>query len=798
MSSPESVQMEELRRRSQALLSSSGSAQDVKAEVQTMAALPLPLSEKYRHLGVEAMLAENTTCRNSQEVLESLSRLVKALSILEKYGCNLTSPARPRYWRSVKHNNPVFRTTVDAIKGRRTVLFLYGYTSQQSDGLSFPDDVTQPDAGLVAAVTLEVMTLRTEVDLLLKGTHPHPGNFRNIIPFILQQRASAACAAPPPPWSARHTFCDACDDLFHRLPARANHKRAPPPEAPPVGVCTICGVGAPLARCGSCSHALCDPCDALFHAHPDHRGHRRGNPTSSPSLSPWACARCTTVNEMRAVLCATCERPRLAAAAAPEVAAPVPTSPSAEWRCRSCTVANAGSSILCEVCERPRLATRPHAAAPPPGPAPPAEPGAKWMCQYCTYVNPSATGLCEMCNLSSRDSAGASLPRSLQQTKDQPPPEGPRPPPEGSRGLLEGPQLGPEAERRGVSAEEVYAAICMCGGSNANPCDWLTSELPHLLDEICAMAASVQVERGGEEAEPSGAKPSRAEAKAAWLAARGDTERAVRQLLRDRQVKMKELLSLGFREAPRCEEALRLSGGEVKGALSLLQRPLLEPFHQRIWADQPEPPIDPKHPDKQVQRGSFCVPGAPPGGRRVRCLTPGAPPPPQRTCRRLLALYDLPSWGRCELVLALLQEPDVTSSLEDVVQAVKESQDKDFIRRLLINECPCCLSNFPRSKMQSLTSCQCSVCHECFGQHFTVAVRDRHIRDMVCPVCGEPDINESEQLDSYFSTLDIQLRNCLEADVYDLFHKKLTEHALMKDPKFLWCCHVSHRRSTGY
>lgn len=64
---------------------------------------------------------------------------------------------------------------------------------------------------------------------------------------------------------------------------------------------------------------------------------------------------------------------------------------------------------------------------------------------------------------------------------------------------------------------------------------------------------------------------------------------------------MKELHSLGFRDVLKCEEALRLSGGEVKGALSLLQRPLLEPFHQRIWTDQPEPPIDPKHPDKQVR-----------------------------------------------------------------------------------------------------------------------------------------------------------------------------------------------------
>lgn len=86
-------------------------------------------------------------------------------------------------------------------------------------------------------------------------------------------------------------------------------------------------------------------------------------------------------------------------------------------------------------------------------------------------------------------------------------------------------------------------------------------------------------------------------------------------------------------------------------------------------------------------------------------------------CRRLLALYDLPSWGRCELVLSLLQEPDISYSLEDVVQAVKESHDKDFIRRLLNNECPCCLSIFPLSKVgQTHTHTHtlvCSLTHWC-------------------------------------------------------------------------------------
>lgn len=160
---------------------------------------------------------------------------------------------------------------------------------------------------------------------------------------------------------------------------------------------------------------------------------------------------------------------------------------------------------------------------------------------------------------------------------------------------------------------------------------------------------------------------------------------------------MRELHSLGFRDAAQCEEALRLSGGEVKGALSLLQRPLLEPFHQRIWTDQPEPPIDPEHPDKQVGPEAKRPPNQTQlfSSGRLNASFSSL----QRMCRRLLALYDLPSWGRCELVLSLLQEPDVTYSLEDVVQAVKESHDKDFIRRLLKNDCPCCLCPFPLSKV---------------------------------------------------------------------------------------------------
>ncbi|KAG9332188.1 hypothetical protein JZ751_015551, partial [Albula glossodonta] len=781
------------------------------------------------------------------------------------YGCNLTSPSRPKYWRSVKHNNPVFRATVDSIKGGRAVLCLYGYSNQQPDGLSFPDDIIVPDVEKVAAVTLEVMTLRMELDMLIKDSHPHPEFFERIIPSLCHQGATLiqsdsmlaidtlvippeermwerqpqfslslplkpSLSPGPAPTSLTPTaltstlqaascslcgsapsllcppcgsipLCESCDLVFHGHPSRASHKRECTQVQRPDN-CTICGIFPVSAHCPTCVQRLCSECDRLYHSHPGRTGHSRevvtsNKPTKTTSSSPsmWHCVHCTTENEMQEVLCVSCDRPRLAAA---PIGLEETLQPSTitEWQCKSCTVVNAGSSILCEVCERPRLATRP-----PPTPVRPAPlvtdlprdrdtPGTQWVCQFCTYANPAfATAVCEMCDLPRPDPA----PMPTKHLPPSPVKEAPSPPIRPQVPLTEDPdwkrqrlmkdegqrliQLIREGEKKGVSPEEVYTSVCVSGGDGISPCDWLTSELPHMLDEICAMATSVRQDYkilhsgtptespttgAGGAATDGGVRLSRAEAKQAWLSAEGSTEKAVQHVLRERRAKVRELCSLGFSDVSRCEEALRLSGGEIRGALSLLQRPLLEPFHQRIWSDLPEPSIDIHNPDKQ------------------------------RVCRRLLAVYELPSWGRCELALSLLQDPGAQYTLEDVLQAVRESHDRDFIRRVLAKECPICLSVFPHSKMQSLTSCQCSVCCDCFQQHFTIAVRDKHIRDMVCPVCWEPDINDPEHLNSYFSTLDIQLRDCLEPEVYDLFHKKLTEQALIKDPKFLWCSHCSY------
>ncbi|XP_020566402.1 E3 ubiquitin-protein ligase RNF31 [Oryzias latipes] len=816
-----SEQLQDVRGQAEVCLYSGGRVVDVRSGVIAMANLPLPPCSKYQHIAAENMVRENSFGTNRKETLASLQRFSTALNILEKYGCNLTNPNRPKYWRTVKHNNPVFKATVDAIQGGRAVLCLYGYTNQQPDGLSFPSDVTDPDVGKVAAVTLEVMSLRMELEMLIKETHPHPEFYERIIPTLRHkdiglntdavlynspratchpasqtkslafplQHCSSRKSSQPQSLSIKHQSLKALE-IFSSTSSKH-------PEN-----CSICGIFRISAHCLTCLQGLCSECDRVHHSSPERASHRRtvisswssSKARTSQSSSTWCCTHCSKVNSDRCVLCEDCEHPRLGLNKDENQPATL-----SEWQCKSCTVMNAGSSVLCEVCERPRLATRPLVTpshppvTPPRPPAPvlgmPGDPDSQWVCQFCTYLNYSPATMCEMCDLNRPEPPPLPVklrPPSPVRRVPALPIKPKKPASEDAdswrqkRMKEEGEKLIHlirDGEKRGLSPEEVYTSMKVSEESCNLSSKWLKMELPLLLDQIRMLVATSSSQSTSErickedapcETPPGGKPPtplvqlSRAEAKQAWLTAGGDTEKAAKQALRDRLAKVEELQVLGFRDDARCHEALRQSGGELRGALALLQRPLLEAFHMRIWSDKPDPPVDIHHPDKQ------------------------------RVCRRLLAVYDLPSWGRCELALSLLLEHSAPYSLEDVVQAVRESHDREFIRRVLAKECPICLSVFPHSKMQSLTSCQCSVCCDCFQQHFTIAVRDKHIRDMVCPVCWEPDINDPEHLNSYFSTLDIQLRECLEPEVYELFHKKLTEQALIKDPKFLWCCHCSY------
>ncbi|XP_007479924.1 E3 ubiquitin-protein ligase RNF31 [Monodelphis domestica] len=763
---------------------------------------PLPLATRYPKLNASQLVQSNAQGGEPRDYLQNLST---ALNILEKYGRNLLSPQRPRYWRGVKFNNPVFRSTVDAVQGGREVLRLYGYTEEQPDGLSFPEGQEEPDGHRVATVTMDVLLLRTELTLLLENSHPRSEALEQLL-----KEGSNGEMLP---------FSESVSPLRETT---SNSLPAPQTQGTTSGSCFLCGSVPGTLHCPTCGHALCPACDCLFHRHPSRAHHLRqpvpGNhpasnlssslsnlalprplltspptfgdsslpswssPTPEPPSTrpPWHCAACAMLNEARAVLCVACDRPRGCKGVGQGIENPragIGGGPHrGRWSCQSCTFENEPATVLCAICERPRLAQPPSLVGDvrDTGACLPALEAGDWHCVHCTFRNSGPGWVCTMCNRTSSPTPPllpSWIPNSLgegartsvclkpvsahqistpsaslhalrgdleQQRQDKMREDGLR--------LVAMIRAG---EAEGACPEEVFSALQYSG--TEVPLQWLRSELPYVLEMVAEMAGRQ---------DPSLGAFSCQEAKQAWLIRHGNLDEAVEECVRARRRKVRELEILGFGPEEGTLQALYQHGGDVGRALTELQRHRLEPFHQRLWeAPEPNPSWD--GPDKQS------------------------------LIRRLLAIYALPSWGRAELALSLLQETPRNYELMDVVEAVRHSPDRAFLRRLLAQECAVCGWALPRNRMQALTSCECTICPDCFRQHFTIALKEKHITDMVCPACGRPDLTDETQLVSYFSTLDIQLRESLNPDAYALFHKKLTERVLMRDPKFLWCTQCS-------
>ncbi|XP_069817760.1 E3 ubiquitin-protein ligase RNF31 [Dendropsophus ebraccatus] len=788
--------------------------------------LEVPFGERYRRLDLHMLLP-------SDDQSPPLRSVITALNILEKYGKNLLSPHRPKFWRSVKFNNPVFKSTVDAINGGRHVLSLYGYTQSLPDGLSFPDTMQEPDTANVAAVTADVIILHRELNLLISNSHPYQERAKQeLLTMKLPQPSlvadSAVCSRPAT--SVSDTSSEGCG---------------------------LCGVKTVSVVCTLCNDTLCLKCDYRVHSHPNRSHHQRTPCNASPShrpkddefLShvssrpPWQCMSCHTLNRGGAVLCVGCDRPRgcnSALSMPPEASLQKDT-----WVCQACTLQNPSSAVLCAVCDRPRLAGKPSrdghesnalslmddkdtkdifkkTAVPEYSrlmslpensktvfgsmydklaniertnqrPLPQAHNDASllylkksipdnmietpiaelrsslesfseplngegeeqiktskgWQCSHCTFYNTCSRRVCEVCDRTSEGMTPTEENRKKEketQVKNQDEMRQKQLKEDGAKIVA----LIKEGEAYGVSPEEVCSAIRYSG--TEKPLWWLQSELVYVLERLIDAAS----QKAGSEL--GAFTPD--EARSAWLSCGGDMEDAVNICIIQRRNKVEELCSLGFQDRDKVVAALYESAGSVTKALSILQAPLLEPFLRRVWEDKEVP--------FQLDSGDR-----------------------QALLRRLLAEHALHSWGRAELALSLLQEGEGRYNLQDVVEAVRESQDRDFIKRMLTQECAVCGWQLPRNKMRSLTSCECCICPDCFRMHFTVAVKEKHIRDMVCPACEEPEISDEGELLHYFSTLDILLRDTLEEDAYNLFHKKLTERTLMKDPKFLWCTHCS-------
>lgn len=102
----------------------------------------------------------------------------------------------------------------------------------------------------------------------------------------------------------------------------------------------------------------------------------------------------------------------------------------------------------------------------------------------------------------------------------------------------------------------------------------------------------------------------------------------------------------------------------------------------------------------------------------------------QRRIRMIFIEGKLKSWGRAELVIKILDNdlPEEDISLEDVVEAVRNCQDRNSALAYLQQECALCFTNFPMSKVRLHTPWFCYVvlCN-CWKYWFSVVSFNRFL-----------------------------------------------------------------------
>ncbi|XP_048577169.1 E3 ubiquitin-protein ligase RNF31 isoform X2 [Nematostella vectensis] len=266
--------------------------------------LYVPINEKYKQLDVENLLEKNN-------VKEKLIYTIQALAILEKYATNLLKPMKPINWRTVKFTSSLVRTYLENIEGSTDILRQMGYTANVQDGLSFPDNIIEPNVEKVRELAADLYLARVEIGDLVKGKHPYFGlrelddKAANAIispqgeakgdgvrvdgdtnPFdrVDDQSGEDVSDGPKATQIQREhespdsgsDYEDALDNIPPGSPRPSSAQEAKPDKAAaPSSPCFICGEDKVELTCKDCAEDFCRSCDGVFHRNPARTSHTR-------------------------------------------------------------------------------------------------------------------------------------------------------------------------------------------------------------------------------------------------------------------------------------------------------------------------------------------------------------------------------------------------------------------------------------------------------------------------------------------------------------------------------------------
>ncbi|BFZ13030.1 hypothetical protein BsWGS_16069 [Bradybaena similaris] len=346
------------------------------------------------------------------------------------------------------------------------------------------------------------------------------------------------------------------------------------------------------------------------------------------------------------------------------------------------------------------------------------------------------------------------------------------------------------ADQEGFDVEAVQIAQIFCESQSLGPIDWLKKHWKKNVNMVASMATKA----GNEQQQNSVGEVSEEEAEAAYISCHGNMKDAA-HLCVSKRAELYELLN-ALGDYPR-EEILQTMfqcRGNREAAEKLLVESTLQPFLENIWAEKdtdarnrfaldlggPLPEMCHSFSTSIIFHGEF------------QKMVMDKNVNKDRRTRMIFVEGQLRSWGRAELVIKILDNdlPD-NVSLEDVVEAVRNCQDRNSALAYLQQQCALCFANFPMSKIRNLNFCPCKMCEECLTKNFEIGIREKHVRHWTCPLCSLPDMNDADIASDYLHLLILMLQPLIDRDLQNLFETKVRDWHLQKEKLFRWCAHCA-------
>ncbi|XP_021700691.1 uncharacterized protein LOC5572927 isoform X11 [Aedes aegypti] len=354
-----------------------------------------------------------------------------------------------------------------------------------------------------------------------------------------------------------------------------------------------------------------------------------------------------------------------------------------------------------------------------------------------------------------------------------------------------------EAAQYNFTADELQAALGHC--RDKHPVQWLRDNWYKLVGTVQTLATKY----GHEKRENTIGTISSTEAREALRLHKGNIWHAITECIEQRQKKYHEIASKGNFTREDIVTSLTAHHGNLELAMVELSKTQLKPFLMRIWgppngADNDSGNLLLQQALKEDRSGisteiqEFISAHVEKELLSDQASESATTEVEAVQARRLLDAGHVMSYQQAEVAVQLIE---MRYAQDNAIWAANQCHTIDEAKDLLQKECELCLGVYPMNEIISLLKCTHTCCLDCAKVYFTEEIMHRSITNCNCPYCKEPDLNSADVTEDdvveYFSNLDILLKNIVDAEVHDLFQRKLRDRTLMQDPNFKWCVDCS-------